>query len=435
MKTYFLFLFYFICIISYSQEKKFSFEECINLAIINNYDLKNSVLNLVQTSYKIKQSKGDFLPQLHMNLLQYYDYGSTISPSTNLREERNRTVFNGSITANWTFFEGLKRKYNLEISKINYEISYEEDIKLKREISQQILDLFTDILIKKEKLKIEELNLDKDQKLLDLINKKIKLGTEIIVNSKIIEAKILKDSVNINKYNKSIKLSLLSLSNLLGLDYEIDIYINDLNELNHNYLYNSNLTENSHSIFPELKILQQSIDKENLNYKIIQSNYYPKISFRYYYNSFYSHILNKNSKDDDFFSQIDKHKNHYIGISLIFPIFNQFNNSTKSQISKIELQKFNYMYKKKFLEISNYIKKLSEEINLNKEEYVSQKKYLDVFNEILIINIEKYNLGLISLFELNNYIKEYEIEEQNLIQSKIKFFYANKIFEIYFSKY
>lgn len=437
LKVRFFWFFFFFSIFSFSQKKIFSLDECFVIATKNNYDFKNSKLDSLRSSLRILQSKGEFLPTGVIGVSNNYDFGTTINPSSNIREPRNRNTTSGTFSVNWVVFDGLKRIYGLRISKLNHLIEIENSKKIKAEIFTNILNSYTDVLFNNELELIEKNNLIRNQQLLDFVNEKINLGSEIKVNYQAIETRILKTKLNINKFRNESELSSLNLASLLGIDESIEIKKIDSilnNEKSPNFNFDS---------IPEIRILKLSMDKELLNFKSIKSNYYPRISFRYSINSFYSHTLGKDDvlssggdiidSNYNFIDQFNGNKGHYLGINLSLPIFGQFKNSTNSKISKYQSEKLKNDYENRKKELNHYFKKLEKEILIAKEEYEYQQKYLTSLNEVLVINEEKYKLGLVSLFDLDNLYKDYEVEQINLLNLKVRYFYTQKILEISFS--
>lgn len=433
-KTRLFWCFSLISLFSYSQKKSFSLEDCFTTASKNNYDFKNSTLDSLKSSVRILQSKGEFLPTGTFGASNNYDFGTTINPSSNIREPRNRNTTSGTFSVNWVLFEGMKRIYDLRTSKLNHLIDVENGKKIKSEIFTTILDSYTDILYNNGLESIEKSNLIRNQKLLDFVNEKINLGVEIKVNAQLIETRILKSQLNINKYKNQSDLSKLNLASLMGTDEAIEIQKID------SILNVQNSAQINYDSLPEIKILKLYKDKEILNYKSIKSNYFPRIALRYSINSFYSHTLGKDDvlssggdiidSNYNFIDQFNGNKGHYLGVNLTLPVFGQLKNSTNSKISKYQFERLNNDYENRKKELSNYFTKLDKEITIAKEEFEYQQNYLNSLNQMMVINEEKYKLGMLSLYDLDNFYKDYEVEQINLLNLQVRYFYSQKILEI-----
>lgn len=439
-KTYILPFFILFSSFTFSQTTINSLEDCFKIVNENNIQVQNSILDTLKTSLKIKQSKNSYLPTASFSLSHNYDFGTAINPSTNIRESRNRSSTQGTISVDWAFFEGFKRKHNTDIQKLNHLIVLEETKKIKRDIYLQILDIYSSILLNRETLNVEQLQLNRNKEALQYVNEKIIQGVEIKINSKILETKILRNELNIKNINNEYDYLLIKLKGILNINSELLIENMD------NLLLEESIDDYSKKdiidSFPELKELQYEIEIEKNNLEIIKSNYYPRISLRYGLNSFYSHILGERDilmsgneildPNYNIFDQFNNNKNHYLGVSLALPLFSRFDNKINTQLTQLNIQELDNIYNQRKYEIQNQIEQFNKEIENLDNEYSYQTEYLKELGEVLIINQEKYKLGIISLYDLDNFLTELEVEEKKLIQILLEHYYKVKALEIYF---
>lgn len=440
MKKSLFFVFFFFAFYSFSQIKTLSLSECYNIAKSNNLIIKNGLKDSIISLHTIQKSKDRYLPTATFNGTNSYDLGSAINPSSNIRENRNRNSITGSFNFNWTIFNGFKRKLDVDVQKLNQNTINEANKKNVRDIYSQILEIYTDILIANEQIKVQENYRKLNKSIIEIAKFRIEKGDEIKINLKNLEAKDLKTDIETKKFLTDRELLFFNLKNLLNTDEDFEIQNIDLNiDSDSIEVFTNNL--NYISSLPEIRLINLALEKEQKNQKILRYNYLPKISLGYNFNSFYSHILGEdnvlisggNIIDDNytFFNQLKNNKNHYIALNISVPIFSQLQNMRDKEISRIEVEKLNNDLLRKKNEIVNTITKYKKDIETSYQELNYEKNYIQVLTELLDVNKEKYRLGIIPLYELERFSYEYEKEKNEFLQTKIKAFYLFNYLKIY----
>lgn len=433
-------VFFFISFCSFSQIKTLSLSECYSIAKTNNLVIKNGLKDSLISLHNIQKSKDKFLPTAAFSGTNSYDLGSAINPSSNIRENRNRNSITGSFSFNWTIFNGFKRKLDVDVQKLNQYTINEANTKNIRDIYSQILEIYTDILIANEQIKVQENNRKLNKSIIEIAKFRIEKGDEIKINLKNLEAKDLKTDIETKKFITDRQLLFFNLKNLINTDEDFEIQNIDLNiDSDSIEVFTNNL--NYISSLPEIRLINLALEKEQKNQKILRYNYLPKISLGYNFNSFYSHILGEdnvltsggNIIDDNytFLNQLKNNKNHYIALNISVPIFSQFQNTRDKEISRIEVEKLNNDLLRKKNEIENTITKYKKDIETSYQELNYEKNYIQVLTELLDVNKEKYRLGIIPLYELERFSYEYEKEKIEFLQTKIKAFYLYNYLKIY----
>ena len=153
-----------ICISTNAQTKKWTLKECVEYAIENNIQIKQTALDTLISIENIRSAKGNFLPSVNASASQNYNFGSFIGQDGRRisRDSRGNSfglntgvmVFNGFQNTN--FYK--QSKLGLETSQLQLDI-------LKDNISLNVVNAYLNILLNKEGLKIadEQINLSQSQ--------------------------------------------------------------------------------------------------------------------------------------------------------------------------------------------------------------------------------------------------------------------------------
>ncbi|OCA68451.1 hypothetical protein BBI01_18580 [Chryseobacterium artocarpi] len=434
-------VFIFIGFYSFSQTRTLSLSECYSVAKNNNLIIKNGIKDSLISAVNVRKAKDRFLPAATFSGANSYDLGTAINPSSNIRENRNRNSITGNFNFNWTVFNGFKRKLDVDVQKLNQDVVQEANKRTLRDIYLQILEVYTDLLIADEQIKVQENNAKINNTIIDIVKYRIEKGDEIKINLKNLEARKLKTDIDIRKYRNEKELLYYNLKSLLNIGDNFEIQNIDI-DVDAEVMKEVETNLDNILSFPEIRIINLALEKEQRNQKMLQNSYMPKISLGYNFNSFYSHILGETDVltsggrviDDNytFFEQLKNNKNHYLALNVSVPIFSQFQNKRDREISKIEVEKLNNDLLRKKDEITNTVNRFKRDLETSYQELDYEKNYMNVLVELLDINKEKYKLGIIPLYELERFSNEYENEKVNFLQTKIKTFYLYNYLKVYF---
>ena len=371
--------------ILFGQDTSLSLDECLQMALSNNENLKNSILEEnvskmtsreylsvgfpqiqfetgLKYNFEIQKSLIDiskFMPGVPEGTEQEVSFGQKYDGIMDLGI--NQMIFNGS------YFVGLAA------SKALIELSEKQTVRTKVDIIESVNKAYYVVLNTKERLSLVNSNLDRIESLLN--------DTEILYENGFVEKlDIDRIKVSFNNLNaekiKAERLYDLSLSVLkfqigfpvnekLSVRGSIEDVILSVNEYDIQSFDYSDRIE--HSILNTNKRLKSYDLKNN------RSQFLPQI----YANLSYGY--NTSSSEYDLFFNSNRWKNYgTVGLQVIVPIFDGFNKRSKINRSKIVVQ-----------QVENQIKFLERSIDLQ-----INQNYIELKNAIESLNISKDNLVL-----------------------------------------
>ena len=371
--------------ILFGQDTSLSLDECLQMALSNNENLKNSILEEnvskmtsreylsvgfpqiqfetgLKYNFEIQKSLIDiskFMPGVPEGTEQEVSFGQKYDGIMDLGI--NQMIFNGS------YFVGLAA------SKALIELSEKQTVRTKVDIIESVNKAYYVVLNTKERLSLVNSNLDRIESLL--------YDTEILYKNGFVEKldvdriKVSYNNLNAEKI-KAERLYDLSLSVLkfqigfpvydkLSVKGSIEDVILSVNEYDIQSFDYSDRIE--HSILNTNKRLKSYDLKNN------RSQFLPQI----YANLSYGY--NTSSSEYDLFFNSNRWKNYgTVGLQVIVPIFDGFNKRSKINRSKIVVQ-----------QVENQIKFLERSIDLQ-----INQNYIELKNAIESLNVSKDNLVL-----------------------------------------
>ena len=371
--------------ILFGQDTSLSLDECLQMALSNNENLKNSILEEnvskmtsreylsvgfpqiqfetgLKYNFEIQKSLIDiskFMPGVPEGTEQEVSFGQKYDGIMDLGI--NQMIFNGS------YFVGLAA------SKALIELSEKQTIRTKVDIIESVNKAYYVVLNTKERLTLVNSNLDRIESLLN--------DTEILYENGFVE-KLDVDRIKVSYNNlnaEKIKAERLYDLSLSVLKFQIGFPVNDklsvkgsiedvilsVNEYDIQSFDYSDRIE--HSILNTNKRLKSYDLKNN------RSQFLPQI----YANLSYGY--NTSSSEYDLFFNSNRWKNYgTVGLQVIVPIFDGFNKRSKINRSKIVVQ-----------QVENQIKFLERSIDLQ-----INQNYIELKNAIESLNVSKDNLVL-----------------------------------------
>ena len=422
-------LFVFISFTSLSQEKILSLNDCIELAIENNENLKNSKLEEriskalskeylsigfpqinfdggLQYNHDVPKSLIDisrFMPGVPEGTEQEVQFGQTYDGRVDLFV--NQMIFNGS------YFVGLSAAR--ELVRLSEKLSERNEI----DINESVQKAFYTVLNTKSRIDLVEANLNR-------LNTLLGQTKELYTNGFIEKLDVDRIQVAYNnlksekiKADRFYKLSKEVLNFQIGLPVGTDIELTgDLTEEVINN-FNYSLDDFDYSKRIEYSILQTDKNLKFYDLKNNRSQYLPQIYANYNYG------YNTSSSNYDLFFDSNRWKSFgTVGLKIIVPIFDGFLKRSKINQSKYKIE-----------QVENQIMFLERSINLQinqsisnyentKESLLISKQNLELAQNVYLATEKKYKEGVGSNLEVidsNNSLKIAQNQYYNSLYESI----------------
>ncbi len=422
-------IFVFSYFSSFSQEKKLSLSDCIDLAIENNENLKNSKLeerisealskeylsigfpqiNLdggLKYNHDVPKSLIDisrFMPGVPEGTEQEVQFGQTYDGRADLFV--NQMIFNGS------YFVGLSAAK--ELVRLSEKLTERNEI----DIHESIQKAFYTVLNTKKRIDLVDSNISR---LLSLLQESKKLYENGFIEKLDVDRiQVAYNNLKSEKIkaDRFYKLSKEVLNFQIGLPVGTEIILlGDLDEeLVNKFIYS--LDDFDYSKRIEYSILQTDKNLKFYDLKNNRSQYYPQIYANYNYG------YNTSSSSYDLFFESNRWKSFgTFGLKIIVPIFDGFLKRSKINQSKYKIE-----------QVENQLNFLERSINLQINQSVSNyentkeslsisKQNLDLAQKVYLATEKKYKEGIGSNLEVidsNNSLKNAQNQYYNALYESI----------------
>ena len=428
-KSILIFLLFF-SFSSFAQEK-LSLKDCIDRAIEKNISIKNSSLDLLNSTENKKTAIGNFVPSFNINGNHSWNTGLTQNITTGILE--NQTTENSSINMSVAVdvFNGLANirrlhRANLDLLAKKYQL---ED--MKEDISLLVANSYLQILFNKEQLDVQKSQLKISQE--ELKNAKEKFNNGVIPEGNLfeIEANLALSEQNVIMAENSYQLSKLSLSQLLMFEdsnnfdiaddnYEIpqtDILNKDAKEILEEAMKNRN----------DIKLAETNLEIAIKDQQISKSALLPSASAFYSYNSRVIMDAPTSLK-----SQFDLNAGESIGLQLNIPIINGWSSRAGIKKSKLNVLRNKNLLDQTKMDLENTIYQALNDAKGAMKSYEAAKKSEIARKTAYEYAKERFENGALNTINYFQAQQLFETAQSELIKAKYDYIFKIKVLEFYF---
>lgn len=175
LRIYLLFFFFTIGITLNGQDK-WSLQKCIDHALENNLQVKQSELDVENAEISLFGSKMSNLPSMNGNLGVNTSTGRSIDPFTNTIIDRGINSQNAGLNASLPLFDGGQRYNSIKRDQYGQLASEQELANVQNNVTLDVVTFYTNILFNKELLETAQLRLQTTESQENRVEKQVEIG-------------------------------------------------------------------------------------------------------------------------------------------------------------------------------------------------------------------------------------------------------------------
>lgn len=436
MKQFFTALVLFLVVTSgFSQQKKWTLRECVDHALQNNITVRQSENTLLSNDQDIIAAKGNFYPSFNANINQGLSLGNAELFQGQFVDRTAQTT-NIGLNVNQTIFDGFRNTYIYKQAKINREANELDLNRIKDDISLNVANAYLNVLFNKENLGRAQFQYEFSQKQLEQVKELVESGVQPQANVYDAEATLANDAQLLTTAENNYNLSLLSLSQLLQIPFEgFDVEVIDIDNPSEALMYNdvAPILQSAFDNRYEIKVAEKNIENAELNTEISKSGFYPTVSFGYGFgtNAFFTNL---SDTEDTFFNQLNDQKAHSFNLNIRIPIFSRFQNKTSVAKSKIQEDNAMLNLEQAKLNLESNVQRAFTDAKAAFRTYQAATKSLESQQLAFNNSQERYNIGAMNAFDLEQARVRLINAQNSLINAKYDFVFKTKVLDFYMGK-
>jgi len=447
------------------QKKVYTLNDCIEIAINNNFDLKKSELNAKASKINFKQSRLDILPNLNANYNLGMNNGRSIDPFTNNYINQELTFSNAELRLNATIFNGFRLMNIIKQNRFNMLAAEMEIEETKQNLILEVTLRYIQILNNRDLIVLSKSRLKTTEIQLKRLETHYKEGFGNPVDYTDMQGQYTIDQMNVLTAENNLKSAVLELMKLLNLDTNSEKTFENILGLvaSDKYQFSAaDIYKDALQNLATFKSKQLKIDAVNAGVKAAKSDYFPEISLFGQLNTNYSsaaqvfietgtiisetgdfvnisnqeHPVLRNEiqfqgNEISYNNQFSNNLNSVVGVSVRIPLFNGF--KVKNSISIQEIQREEVLIA---LQNTKIIFKQSIEQAYNNMESAFDRyhillKQVKVFEESFRVNEIRFNNGVSNIVNYITSKNNMDTAKLNLSKTKYEYLLRVKILEYY----
>lgn len=418
-----------------AQSQNITIEDAIEIALENNYQLKQAENNLSITELQELSAKGDFFPSLNANVNRGLNIGRRFDTETTGQfVDVTTNNLSASLSSNIDIFNGFANINNLRRAR-EVTASREELLQRVREnIIFSTASSYLDYLLSSQLLEIAQENLQTSESQLEQVEAQVEVGSRPMVDLLNQESVVANNELNLVNRENELDLARLSLIRNLQIDplgdYE---FVNPEIDQESAVPVDYNLGELVDSALEnraDLKSEERAIRAEEYQVKIARAQYYPTISGSASIRSNYSD-LSMLSYTDQFF---DQNVARSFGVSISIPIFNRLNARTNVEIQKINLKNAELGLENTRLQVVQEVNQAYRDYLARIKEVESTQRALTAAERAYETELQRYEVGATTLIELSLANNTYVQAQSDQAQATYRFIFQEKLLDYFIGR-
>ena len=447
------------------QTKRYSLQECVDLALEKNITIKQNELDYFSAELDKKAAFAGFFPRVNVSSSHSWNIGLNQNITTGLIENVTTQFSSAGVNLGVDIYNGKQNfnqlhRANLALLARQYQIA-----DISEDISLLVANGFLQIMFNREILIVQKAQLEVSKAELERTKILIQAGVLIASDVFELEATIASQEQGIVQAENSLRLAKINLAQLLLItDYEnFDIVFMDLDVPFSQIMGESprNIFEKALTLRNDIKLAITNVEIAETDVKLAKGSLQPSLSAFYGYSTrlSYSDRLEGTGAFDQvpigvvdatgervvrpveqtrlrgplpIEDQLGLNDGHNFGIQLNIPIFNAFGAKNNYKKSKINLERTKNAMEQQKLDLETTINQAYNDTNGAFTFYEAAQKTtqarLDAFN----IAQKQFIAGVVNSFEYSQIKQRYEAAVSDEVRAKYDYIFKLKVLEFYF---
>ncbi|MAW96925.1 MULTISPECIES: TolC family protein [unclassified Leeuwenhoekiella] len=438
-------------------------EDCIEIALDQNFSVQRAELNAQGENIQYKQSRNALLPRVNADYNYGVSNGRSIDPFTNAYVTEQLNFSNAGLSLSATVFNGFRLLNSLKQSSLN-KAAAEMDLQESRQ--NRMLDVtlsFLQVLNARELVKLAETRLLTTQEQLKRLAKLNEEETGNPSDFYDLQGQLTTDQNAITDATNSLKNALEDLKFLLNTDAEIEaenlVLVTDFKnqELSADGIY-----ERALQSLAAIKARELRLEATAKGVAVARSQYIPEISLFANLNTNYSSaarlfeetgnqlietadFVNISGTDYSVFTeetqfesrgisykdQLNNNLNSTVGVAVSIPLFNGFRAKNNVQLQKIEQSRAEVDLAETKRALKQNIAQAYNDWDAAESNYELLQEQVAAYEKSFAINEARFNLGVATSVEYITSKNRLDNARINLTNTRYTYLLRDKVLEFY----
>lgn len=455
-----------------------SLEECVQIALQNNPQIKQAGLQVDANQNNLIQSKWQRWPNLGFNASQGFNNGRNIDPFTNQFVQQNVNFNNYSINSSVTLFNGFLLKNNIQQNDLTLQASDKDLDATRNDIILNVALAYLQVVSNQELIDVALRQGEATQLQLDRTTRLVQAGS--LAESQLFDlrAQLANDELSLVNAQNNLESAKLNLKLLMNLPGSENIEVQTINapdptiqayEATVNEVYDTALDN-----LPQMQAAQLRVQSAAVAVESAKSQGLPSLTFSAGVSTNFSSaapkqrfvadgsgsttkqvisqtrfvqageftfpitelvtVPNGENRSFGYFDQLNFNRSSSFNFNLRVPIFNQF--QTKYRVSNARIQQKNLEYQVDLAaqQIRRNVEQAYIDMSNSGKRYSATSNQVRALEEAFRVAESRFAVGAINSAEYNIAKANLDRARANLVQTKYDYLFRSKILDFYMNK-
>jgi outer membrane protein len=437
-------LFSFITVLpalAYSQtaiDSVLTLQQCIDIAIKNNLDVKKSELLMETSHVNLNQARENLLPAINGQVDHSINSGRGIDPSTNTYVKQSFKSGNYGLSGDLTLFGGLQNLNSIKQTSLAYQAGRMDFQQAKDQVTINVITAYLVVLDNTELLNQVKNQLMVSKKQVERLEILEKEGANKLPSDLYdLKGTYGDNQLTVVNTSNTLKTSKLNLLQILNIPYKENITLQPINaeELakqtpnSSDQVYDIALNQLAYVKAATLR--RQSAEK---GVSVARGSLFPTISLFGGISTNYSSAAQIAGQNIGYYDQFKNNYGTQVGVTLRVPILNYFQNRNKVALAKIQLQNNIYIEQTTKVQLKQNVEQAYMNMTSAYSRYNVLVEQVKAYTESFRTAEIRFNAGVLTSVDFVVAKNNLDRANLNLINARYDCFIYNKILDYYQGK-
>jgi outer membrane protein len=413
-------------------------QQCIDIAIKNNLDVKKSELLMETSHVNFNQARENLLPAINGQVDHSINSGRGIDPSTNTYVKQSFKSGNYGLSSDLTVFSGLQNLNSIKQTSLAYQAGKMDFQQAKDQVTINVITAYLVVLDNTElfnQVKNQLLVSKKQVERLEILEKEgaNKLPSDLYD----LKGTYGDNQLTVVNTSNTLKTSKLNLLQILNIPYQESITLQPINanELakqtpnSADQVYDIALSQLAYVKAATLR--RQSAEK---GVSVARGSLLPTISLFGGISTNYSSAAQIAGQNIGYYDQFKNNYGTQVGVTLRVPILNYFQNRNKIALAKIQLQNNIYVEQTTKVQLKQNVEQAYMNMTSAYSRYNVLVEQVKAYTESFRTAEIRFNAGVLTSVDFVVAKNNLDRANLNLINARYDCFIFNKILDYYQGK-
>lgn len=451
-----------------AQQKEWTLEECVNYALENNIQVKQTELDVELSEIEKRDAIGNLIPNINAQAANAWNTGLTQNATTGILVNQTVRNFSAGVTAGLTIFDGLRNFKALQRAKMSRIASEYSLDKMQDDIALFVADAYLQVLFNKQNLEVLKAQNEVTQEQLGRTQDLVDAG--VLPEGDLLEIRATNadEQQRMILAENQIQISLISLAQTLGFrDYQnFDIVDRDYDIFGNEILENSvyDVIETAKEERSEIKIAESNMELAEMDVELAKGAYLPTLSAFFNYNTRetgQNRIIGSEIDPNEptrtigfvegtnqqvltgntipvlgsplpFFEQLYINDGITYGFRLDVPILNGFATRNRVRRNEVAVKRAEYQLEQAELDLESNVYQAYTDAKGAFEAYEAALVASEAQEKAFEYATERYDVGLTNAFDFSQAKIRFENTQREALRAKYDYIFKLKVVELYF---